>query len=49
MINLPLNAELKAEGACRKFAERIRDDPKRDENSDEKNEDTEKDGVKLDP
>jgi len=44
-----LNAELEAEGAGRELAECIGDDPKRDKNTDEKDKDPEKDGVKLNP
>lgn len=41
-MTLPLNAELDAESAGGKLAERIRDDPKRDENSNEEDKDTDK-------
>ena len=37
--DLPLNAELDAEGASGKFAERAWDDPERDEHSNEEHED----------
>lgn len=37
---LPLDAELDAKSTGGKLAERIRDDPKRDEHTDEEDEDT---------
>lgn len=47
--DLPLNAELDAEGTCGKFAECIRDDPKWDEKSDEKDKDAENQRVEINP
>jgi len=47
-FDLPLNAELEAEGTSGKFAECAWDDPERDEHSDEEHEDAGKQRVTLD-
>lgn len=39
LLDKPLNAELETESTSGKFAERVRDDPQRDEDSNEKDED----------